>query len=130
MGSVTVAVRDQTTRGDVLAALDVQLVSEHVTVRELIRARVHQEVRSFNAEAGTRGVGELSAVERALNNGTTQRKQRVDAERQTEIALDGFRRGHVLLLVGDRQIDDIDEELTLSPSSSVTFLRLVPLAGG
>ena len=130
MGSVTVEVRDQTTRGEVLAALEVQLASERVTVRELIRARVHEEVRSFNAGAATRGLGELSAAERALNNVGAQRRQPVDAERQTEVALEGFRRGQVLLLVDDRQVHDVDEQLVLSAASSVTFLRLVPLAGG
>ena len=46
---ITLTVRDETTAGEQLAALELQLAAEETTVRELIRARVHQEVRDHNA---------------------------------------------------------------------------------
>jgi hypothetical protein len=104
-----VTVRDGTTAGETLAALEVQLDTERVTVAELIRARVHQEVRAHNA-APSAGF--------------------IDAERQTDVALRAFERGQMLLLVDDRQIDGLEHEVTLRPGSTVTFLKLVPLAGG
>src|SRR5262245_47715022 len=42
---LTVTVRDETTAGETLRELELQLLDERTTVRELIRARVHQEVR-------------------------------------------------------------------------------------
>jgi hypothetical protein len=30
----------------------------------------------------------------------------------------------------DRQVDDLDEELTLAEADVITFVRLVPLVGG
>jgi hypothetical protein len=112
---LTLKVRDETTSGDQLAALDLQLSSEQLTVRELIRARVHQEVRDHNAQ---------TLVRRA------DATRRADPDKQTAVALDGFRRGHILLLVDDRQVEELDTVVTLHPGSSVTFLKLVPLVGG
>jgi hypothetical protein len=34
------------------------------------------------------------------------------------------------VFVDDRQIDDLDEELTLAETDVVSFVRLVPLIGG
>jgi hypothetical protein len=34
------------------------------------------------------------------------------------------------VLVGDRQVDDLDESIDLAVASEVAFVRLVPLMGG
>jgi hypothetical protein len=59
-----------------------------------------------------------------------RRPRLVDADKQTEIALAGFERGQILMLVDDRQVDDLDHVVTLREGSTVTFLKLVPLVGG
>jgi hypothetical protein len=129
---VTVEVRDETTAGDVLAAMELQLVEERTSAREIIRARVHQEVRAHNAAAASRrsfrGLVQPNEEERALN--PQRRPRRIDAQAQTEVAWDAFERGRVLLLVGDRQLTEIDEEVVLAPGTSAVFLKLVPLVGG
>jgi hypothetical protein len=135
MSPITLTVRDETTTGDTLAALEMQLAADVVTVRELIRARVHQEVRDHNAKAATGrqrffGLVQPSDTERELNGYRMRAPRMVDAEKQTEIALAGFERGQILLLVDDRQVDDLDHHVTLRQGSVVTFLKLVPLVGG
>jgi hypothetical protein len=128
---ITLTVRDETTGGDQLAALELQLTAETVSIRELIRARVHQEVREHNAKAGGGpffGLVQPSDTERELNGDRTPR--RVDADRQTEVAVHAFERGQVLVLVDDRQVEALDTEVTLTQGSVVTFLKLVPLVGG
>jgi hypothetical protein len=121
-------VRDGTTGGDTLAALELQLDSERITVAELIRARVHQEVRAHNAR-GSGSFAGLVQPERAENE-LNRPLRRIDPDRQTDVALRAFERGQVLLLVDDRQVEALDQEVTLGPGSSVTFLKLVPLVGG
>jgi hypothetical protein len=133
MSATTLTVRDETTAGRVLAELELQFDAEQVTVAELIRARVHQEVREHNAgSAATRerfvGLVAPPAIERELNGRRLPRK--VDAEAQIEVALRAFERGRVLLLVDDRQVEGLDHAITLRPGSTVTFLKLVPLVGG
>jgi hypothetical protein len=133
MAPVTLTVRDETTTGKALATLDLQLEAERVTIAELIRARVHQEVRAHNAagEVAPRfnGLVMPERTERELN-GERGRRRPVDAESQTEVALKAFERGQILLLVDDRQVEELEHEVTLRPDSTVTFLKLVPLVGG
>jgi hypothetical protein len=132
---ITLTVRDETTTGGTLAALELQLAADEVTVAELIRARVHQEVRDYNARAATGrgrffGLVQPEDTERDLNGYLMKRPRRVDPEKQTEIALHGFRRGQILLLVDDHQVEELEQSLTLRQGSTVTFLKLVPLVGG
>jgi hypothetical protein len=135
MPPVTLTVRDETTSGELLADLELQLDAETVTVAELIRTRVHQEVRNHNAKAASAqsrffGLVQPDDTERELNGYRMRNARRVDAERQTAIATEAFARGHVLLLVDDRQVTELDQWVTLAAGSSVTFLKLVPLVGG
>jgi hypothetical protein len=45
-------------------------------------------------------------------------------------AIAAFRSGKILLLVDDRQIEDIEALIGLTDATEITFLRLVPLVGG
>jgi len=135
MSAITLTVRDETTAGDSLGELQLQLESEQVTVADLIRARVHQEVRAHNAKAasarhGFAGLVQPSETERELDDAGPRGDRRVDAEAQTRVALNAFGRGNVLLLVDDRQVDDPDQTVSLRQGSTITFLKLVPLVGG
>lgn len=131
MAAVTPVVRDETSAGEVVRSLELRLADGRITVEALIRERVHQEVRSHNAARTTvpfAGLVEPTASEESRNGPRTFR--RVDPDRQADVAVDEFRRGRVLLLVDDRQVEDPETELELTSSSGVTFLRLVPLVGG
>lgn len=135
MAPVTLTVRDETTAGQTLGKLELQLAAQQVTVRDLIRERVHQEVRLHNAKTGAGrerffGLVQPDDTERELNGYRLRRPRRIDPERQTETAIWAFERGQVLVLVDDRQVDELDREITLSSGSSVSFLKLVPLVGG
>ena len=54
----------------------------------------------------------------------------LDAEEQIAIAYDAFEHGRILLLVDDRQLERLDEEMALRENTEVCFYQLVPLAGG
>ncbi|GAA1477136.1 hypothetical protein GCM10009623_15820 [Nocardioides aestuarii] len=49
--SIDVTIREETTSGDVLQELALQLASERLTVAELIRSRVEAEVRAHHASS-------------------------------------------------------------------------------
>jgi hypothetical protein len=59
-----------------------------------------------------------------------RRPHRIDWERQADAAVEAFGRNGFVVLVGDRQVEDVDEELSLDDASDVAFVRLVPLVGG
>ena len=135
MSVLTLSVRDETTAGDLVGDFELQLTAATLTAAELIRERVHQEVRRYNAHAATGehrflGLIQPDDTERELDGTSRRRARLIDADRQTAVALDAFERGQVLLLVDDRQVTEADESMTLRAQSSVVFLRLVPLVGG
>ncbi len=128
----TVTVIDETTAGERASGPKLAFLTESVTVRELIRSRVYQEVTEHNARKalGHRTLIDLSPRERALNAETTSQPRRVDWERQFERALSAFEGNGFLLFAGNRQLLKLDEEVELGPDTELTFLRLVPLVGG
>ena len=106
------------------------LPGQRISVRELLRQRIEHEVARYNAGEGEvfRGLVTPHPVERTLNAPRTRR--RVDAVEQVDAAVTAFERTRLLVLVDDRQVEDLDEELELRPDSDVAFVKLVPLAGG
>jgi hypothetical protein len=125
-----VTIQDETTLGVLGDEWTLEFLTEQVSVRELIRCRVYQEVTEHNARrAGTRRpLIEPTAAERLLNG--PARPGRVDWEEQYARALRAFERNGFLLLLNNRQLTDLDEVVELRPATRITFLRLVPLAGG
>ena len=107
-------------------------VPSPVTLRDLIRFRVREEVAKYNAEPGPRfnGLVQPSDAEATLNGYAIARPRRLDWEKQARTALQAFGRNGFFVFVGDRQIEDLDAELTLAETDVVSFVRLVPLVGG
>jgi hypothetical protein len=129
----TIRVRDETFPGGKTAELTLEFLAERITVRELIRSRVYQEVSEHNAARvlapARHQLVEPTAAERLLN-GAARPRPRLDWQQQFEHALQAFRRNGFLLLVDGQQCDDLDAEIELRADTRITFLRLVPLAGG
>ncbi|MGV9450684.1 hypothetical protein [Streptomyces sp. NPDC003635] len=68
------------------------------------------------------------AEERLTVRELIRRRTRREADR--ERALRAFAGNGLLVLVGDRRLLDLDEEVELTADTEVTFLRLIPLVGG
>ena len=130
MGFVTFV--DETTAGERGAGWELEVAEERLTVRELIRRRVFQEVAEYNARTPGvfQGLVQPQDAERVLNGYALRTPRRIDPETQTELALRAFAGNGFLVLVGDRQVTDPDEEIELPLGTEVTFLKLVPLVGG
>ncbi len=128
----TVTCRDETVMGKPLGELTLPGLPTRITARELVRTRVREEVARFNAAPRPRFNGLVRPVgEEVERNGyRAARGRRLDWERQAEAAERAFERNGFLLLVGDRQIEDLDEEIDLSGEPVVSFIKLVPLVGG
>jgi hypothetical protein len=103
-----------------------------LTAREILRRRVFEEVTRFNASQGEvfQGLVQPTDTERALNGYRLRKPRRLDWHEQYERATQAFGDSRFLLLVGDRQVESLDEELMLAAETEVTFLKLVPLVGG
>lgn len=109
-----------------------QVVEPVLTAREILRRRVFEEVSRFNASQGQifQGLVQPNDTERALNGYKLKKPRQLDWHDQFEKAVQAFDKQRFLMLVGDRQVESLDEELMLGVETEITFLKLVPLVGG
>jgi len=130
----TITIRDELTSrpGKADYVITINLTGRHLTARELIRERVRQEVEEFNHRQPElfKGLVQPTDTERTLNGFRFREKRKLDWQEQFEKAIEGFHRNAFILLVDDLQVEDLDQAIPLSPETSVTFLKLVPLVGG
>jgi hypothetical protein len=131
--AITLTMRDEDVGGAAAREQTLEFPEERMTARELIRGRVYQEVQDYNLRrAGPfRGLVSPEGAEAELNRpGSKDRFRPVDWKRQFDRAIEAFEANQVLLLVDDRQVEALDEEVTLRKGSVATFLRLTLLVGG
>jgi hypothetical protein len=133
--STALKIRDETTFS--LGADDdrdftLDIAEERITVRDLIRARVYREVHDYNLDQPEyfQGLVQPSDAERSLNGFKMRKRRRIDPERQFELAKKAFNSNGFILLVDDRQVDELEEEIEIRSDTTITFLKLVPLVGG
>ena len=127
---LAISLHDETTTGESRSAGTFQFDTAKLTLRELIRLRVRQEVARFNAADYEmfQGLVQPEESERVLNG--VRIRPVLDCDKQFAKAVAAFKGNGFLVLVDDRQIMDLDETLQLTAQSKITFLRLVPLIGG
>jgi hypothetical protein len=108
------------------------LPSNHITVRELIRSRIEHEVAAYNARQGEyfQGLIQPSAAEQTLNGYRMPKQRHIDPAEQVERALAAFERNGFLILIDERQVEQLDDIVILGSTTVATFLKLVPLVGG
>jgi hypothetical protein len=130
----TLTIRDETSFsfGGDAEGFTLDVTVESITVRELIRARVYEEVRDYNLRQPEyfRGLVQPSDAERTLNGFKVRQRRRIDPEKQFEKAIGLFYRNGFLILVDDRQVEELEEEIQIRQNTTVTFLKLIPLVGG
>jgi hypothetical protein len=125
-------IRDETTTGKTVNELVLSGIAARCTLRDLIRTRVREEVARYNAEQGDLFIGlvQPTDAEQELNGWRLRAPRRISWEEQADVAEEAFGRNGFFVLVGDRQVDDLDEELALTADTDVAFVRLTPLVGG
>ncbi|MBD2769502.1 hypothetical protein IC235_16560 [Hymenobacter sp. BT664] len=125
-------IQDETATGGVLHRLELEIAQEMLTVRELIEQRVRQEVAAYNAQQSDvfQGLVQPSESERVLNGYRRRRFQPIDAEQQLYKALEGFQQNRYFVLVNERQVETLDEEVWLGEGATASFIKLTPLVGG
>jgi hypothetical protein len=127
-----IVIADTTPTGTETARLMLEDVPDAVTLRELIRHRVREEVARYNARPGARfdGLVRPTDAKGTADGYELRRPHQLDWPAQAAAALDSFQHNGFFVFVGDRQVTDLDEELTLAETDEVSFVRLVPLVGG
>ena len=134
--SITLTIRDETTAGKVYHELPLELPSERITARELIRERVYQEVQDFNRqdEQVFRGLVQPTDAERTLNGPQNEyrlkHRRQIEWKEQFDKALEAFNRNGFFILIDDKQAETLDQEFVIGPGTQVSFVKLTLLVGG
>ena len=112
--------------------------SEPLTLRQLIRRIVLQEVEAFKQRHETKKLVRIlterqieeGLVKGRVDSGGRDLHQTVRPEEAVATALQAFEDGlYLVILDGDEQ-RDLDREVFLQADSHLVFVRLVMLAGG
>ena len=90
MGTLTY--QDESTTGAVDNRVTLQFPTERITVRELIRERVYQEVQDYNRRQPEhfRGLVQPTDAEKTLNGYKLKQRRQIDWKEQFEKACDAF----------------------------------------
>ena len=128
----TLTIRDETATGQPVSESVIEFLTENITVRELIRGRVFQEVQDYNRRQPEtfKGLVQPTDAEQTLNGYRLKERRQIDWKRQFEKACDAFERNGFFILVGDKQVESLDEPVLISPTQTATFVKLTPLVGG
>jgi hypothetical protein len=131
---ISVTIRDESGAGRVAATITLDGVDSRITVRDLIRTRVREEVARYNAAPADTGIFRGLVVPDgavpAPGGFLMPKPRRVDWEKQADKALEAFQRNGFFVLVAGRQVTDPDEPLELTADTDIRFIRLVQLVGG
>jgi hypothetical protein len=132
MAGALLSIRDETLSGERLHEWALEFLTETLTVRELIRSRVYQEVQDHNLNQGKvfHGLVQPEESERAINGWKLKKARQLDWKRQFEKAIEAFEANGILILINDRQVETLDEEFDVAPNTKVSFIRLTQLVGG
>jgi hypothetical protein len=131
--SATLTVHDEELTGKKLNEFTLEVPAEKLTVRELIRSRVYQEVKDHNAQSNRiefRGLVQPTDAEQTLNGFKLKKPRQIDWKEQFEKATEAYQSNRILILVDDQQTESLDEEIEVGSDTKVSFLRLTLLVGG
>ena len=129
---VAVTINDERAPGKVTGSITLDDLPSQITVRDLIRTRVREEVAVYNSKPTRefRMLVQPVGAEVALNGFKLSEPRRIDWEEQANVAETAFLGNGFIILVGDRQAADLDEEIELDADTDIRFLKLTPLVGG
>lgn len=132
---------------DQLPNIALELLNETLTIRELITHTVEEQVtemltkqkieietarrilqRQYLTEADIAQQAEQGAIRDP--NVTPKKPAELDSKTEVKKAVEAFEKNTYLIIIDGEQADSLDQVVTLSPTSKVTFLRLTPLVGG
>ena len=108
------SIRDESPAGQSLYEMSLEFLSDGTSVRELLRERVHHEVREFNRNQDKiifNGLVQPEDTEQILNGRRAEyrlKKHRIiDWEAQFKRALEAFTNNGFFILIDDKQAESL-----------------------
>jgi hypothetical protein len=101
-----------------------------LTVRELIRHKVEQEVADYLAHVRPGISGEYLSPETLIKARTPEALVPDAVAVEIARAQQAFAARDYMIVIDDQRIMDADTVVTLSPQTRVEFIKILPLVGG
>jgi len=117
-------------RAEAGSPLTLRDLISRVVRAEVDRFRERQEQNEFLRALTADQIADGAARGAIRSGGSEVPPTDVDTDVAVGTALQAFEDGLYLVLIDRRQCDDLDEQVVVGADSTVTFLRLVALAGG
>lgn len=116
---------DETIHGSILNLLKLKVDNDPLSVRDLIKLRVYQEVKAYNSQRVNcfRGLVEPSKAERVLNGYILKPWRKIDPEQQFISTLKAFKKGLFRVCINGEVIEDLNEWLLPEPLMRISFLK-------
>ena len=129
---VTLSIKDENFSGKVLREVFIGFEAETVTIQDIIEMRVRKEVESYNNKMPEyfNGLIEPTDAEKTINGYKLKSKKPIDEEKQVYVALDAFQKNGFFVLVDNEQCTSLDQTITLTKNTTISFVKLTPLVGG
>jgi len=130
---MTITIKDESLTGDILNQIQIAVESEIVTVKDIIVARVTSEVDAYNNKLPDyfKGFIRPTESEKTLNGYKLKKtRAKIDAEQQTFIALDAFQNNSFFVLIDNQQSESLEQQVLVTKTTTVSFVKLTPLVGG
>jgi hypothetical protein len=125
----TLMIHDETTSGQKTNSFTIECLTDRITGRELIRARIYQEVQDYSLKEPEyfHGLVQPRQAEKVVNGYKLHTKRKIDWHEQYQRAIEAFDRNGFFVLVGDKQAESLDQEFDVKVDMEVSFVRLMPL---
>jgi len=116
-----VTIHDRTSTGDPTGTITLPGLPDGITLRQLIRLRVREEVARANVGAWRILLGLITPAH--------QTRTTLDGQAQTDAAIDLFLANGYIVLVNGVQVTDLETRIDLKRDPDVRFIRLTLLEG-
>lgn len=126
-----IEITDTTVAGVVLNKVSFDLINESPTLENIIRQRVVSEVMAYNKTLGEIFYGLVQPINSVnLSNGYKMNEAKnINAKKQVFMAVEGFKNNNYIVLINDKQMVDLNEEVSVNSETKIQFIKLTPLYG-
>ena len=132
MKNMKILIKDETVGGETNNSFSFETTKTVSTVQELIKLRIFNEVENFNQRLPEyfRSLVQPTEAEVTLNGYKMVEKRKIDPEKQYYLALDAFKKNGYFLIINNKQVESLDQEIKIQDNMELQFIKLTPLVGG
>jgi hypothetical protein len=128
----SLTIEDRTATGRPTGSITLPDLPDSITLRELIRLRVREEVARYNLRPTDtfKGLVQPDGATQTTDGFRMPARRPIDWAKQADVAIDRFGRNGFFVLVNGKQVVDLETHLDVADALDVGFIRLTPLIGG